>query len=88
MMGASDIQLSKLDRMQHFAEQLCSSHFTPLQRRYHAPAIGLLCKLLDGTIAEILSSILVFNFAATEIAASEHFTTIFVGKFYLLGLIP
>ena len=49
MMGASDTQLSKLDRMQHFAEQLCSSHFTPLQRRRHAAAIGLLCKLLDGT---------------------------------------
>ena len=37
---------------------------------------------MSRIIAEILSSILIFNFTATEIAASEHFTTIFVGKFY------
>ena len=45
MIGASDTQLSRLNHMQHFAEQLCSSHFTPLQRHRHAVAIGLLCKL-------------------------------------------
>ena len=49
MLGASDTQLSKLDRMQHFAEHLCSSHFMPLQKHHHAAAISLLCKLLDGT---------------------------------------
>ena len=54
MMGASNTQLSRLDHMQHFAEQLCSPHFTPLQRRRHATAIGLLCKLLDGTCQEQL----------------------------------
>ena len=49
LMGASATQLSKLDRMQHFAEQLYSSSFVPLQRCRHAAAIGLLCKLLDDT---------------------------------------
>ena len=47
MMGASPTQLSRLDRMQHLAEQLCSTQFTPLEKRCHAAAIGLLCKLLD-----------------------------------------
>ena len=42
MMGASNSQLSKLDRMQHFAERLCLSQFTPLHRRRHAAVIGLL----------------------------------------------
>ena len=54
MMGASDTQLSKLDCTQCFAEQLCSSHFTPLQRCRHAATTGLLCKLLDGTCPEQL----------------------------------
>ena len=48
-MGASAIHLSKLDRMQQFAEKLCSSHFIPLQKRR-----DLLCKLLDGTCREHL----------------------------------
>ena len=54
MMGASATQLSKLDHMQHLAEQLCSTQFIPLERRRHAAAIGLLCKLLDGTCREYL----------------------------------
>ena len=40
--------------MQHFAEQLCSTQFTPLEKCLHAAAIGLLCKLLDGTCREYL----------------------------------
>ena len=40
--------------MQHFAEHLCSSHFITLQKRHHAAAIGLLCKLLNGTCQEHL----------------------------------
>ena len=40
--------------MQHLAEQLCSTQFTPLEKRCHAAAIGLLCKLLDGTCREYL----------------------------------
>ena len=47
-------QLSKLDRMQHFTEQLCSSPFIPLQRHRHAAVIGLLYKLLDGLCREYL----------------------------------
>ena len=54
LLGASATQLSKLDRMQQFAEQLCSSSFVPLSRRRHATALGLLCKLLDGTCREHL----------------------------------
>jgi len=54
MMGASATQLSKLDYMQYLAEQLCSTQFIPLERRRHAAAIGLLCKLLDGTCREYL----------------------------------
>ena len=42
MMGASATQLSRLDRMQHLAEQLCSTQFTPLEKHRHAAAIGLL----------------------------------------------
>ena len=52
LLGASATQLSKLDCMQWFAEQLCSSSFVPLSRRHHAAALGLLCKLLDGTCRE------------------------------------
>ena len=52
--GASPTQLSRLDRMQHLAEQLCSTQFTPLEKCRHAAAIGLLCKLLDGTCREYL----------------------------------
>ena len=51
---ASATQLSKLDCMQQFAEQLCSSSFVPLSRRRHAASLGLLCKLLDGTCREHL----------------------------------
>ena len=40
--------------MQHLAEQLCSTQFTPLEKRRHAAAIGFLCKLLDGTCREHL----------------------------------
>ena len=54
LLGASATQLAKLDRMQQFAEQLCSSSFVPLSRRRHAAALGLLCKLLDGTCQEHL----------------------------------
>ena len=54
MMGASATQLSKFDRMQHLAEQLCSTQFIPPEKRRHAAAIGLLCKLLDGTCREYL----------------------------------
>ena len=53
-MGASATQLAKLDCMQQSAEQLCSSSFVPLSRRHHAAALGLLCKLLDGTCREHL----------------------------------
>ena len=45
MMGASDTQLSKLDHIQHFAEQSGSSLVISLQKHCHA-AIGLLCKSL------------------------------------------
>lgn len=54
MMGASATQLSKLNCMQHFAEQLCSMHFIPLERHRYPAAIGLLCKLLDGSCREHL----------------------------------
>ena len=54
LLGASATQLSKLDRMQQFAEWLCSSSFVPLSRRRHASALGLLYKLLDGTCREHL----------------------------------
>ena len=54
MMVASATQLSKFDRMQHLAEQICSTQFIPLEKRRHAAAIGLLCKLLDGTCREYL----------------------------------
>ena len=54
LLGASATQLAKLDCMQQFAEQLCSSSFVPLSRRRHAAALGLLCKLLDGTCREHL----------------------------------
>ena len=54
MMGASATQLSKVDRMQHLAEQLCSTQFLPLAKRRLAAAIGLLYKLLDGTCREYL----------------------------------
>ena len=54
MMGASATQLSKLDRMQHFAEQLCSTQLILLERHRYAAAIGLLCKLLDGICCEHL----------------------------------
>ena len=40
--------------MQQFAERLCLSSFVPLSRRGHASALGLLCKLLDGTCREHL----------------------------------
>ena len=40
--------------MQHLAEQLYSTQFTPIERRRHAAAIDLLCKLLDGTCCECL----------------------------------
>ena len=49
LLGASATQLAKLDCMQQFAERLCSSSFVPLSRHRHAAALGLLCKLLDGT---------------------------------------
>ena len=41
---------------QQFAKQLCSSSFVPLSdsRHHHAAALGLLCKLLDGTCREHL----------------------------------
>jgi len=42
IMGASATQLSKLDRTQNFAEQLCSAQFVSLERRCHAAAVGLL----------------------------------------------
>ena len=54
LLAAGAIQLSKLDRMQQFAERLCSSSFVPLSRRCHASALGLLCKLLNGTCREHL----------------------------------
>ena len=54
MMGASATQLFKFDCMQHLAEQLCSTQFIPLEKRHHAAAIGLLCKLLDGICHEYL----------------------------------
>jgi len=34
MMGASATQLSKLDRMQHFSERICSAQFVFLERVY------------------------------------------------------
>ena len=40
--------------MQHLAEQLCSTQFIPLEKRRHAVAIGLLCKLPDGTCHKYL----------------------------------
>ena len=40
--------------MQHLAEQLCSTQFIPLEKHCHAAAIGLICKLLDGTCCEHL----------------------------------
>ena len=43
LLRASATQLSKLDRMQQFAEQLCSSSFVPLSRCRHAAALDLLC---------------------------------------------
>ena len=42
MMGASVTQLSRLDHMQHLAEQLCSTQFTPLEKCCHVAAIGLI----------------------------------------------
>ena len=54
LLGASATQLSKLDCMQQFAERLCSSSFVLLSRRHHAAALGLLCKLSDGTCREHL----------------------------------
>ena len=83
MMGASPTQLSRLDRMQHLAEQLCSTQFTPLEKRRHAAAIGLLCKFLDGTCREYLQRFCpLFPF--------HSFYDHFIGKFYyhyLLGFI-
>ena len=49
LLGASATLLAKLDCMQQFAEWLCSSSFVPLSRCRHVAALGLLCKLLDGT---------------------------------------
>ena len=59
MLGASDTQLYKLDRMkldsmQHFDKYLYLSHFIPLQKCHHAASIGLLCKLPDGACQEHL----------------------------------
>ena len=54
LLGVSATQLSKLDRMQQFAEWLCSTSFVPLSRHCYASALGLLCKLLDGTCREHL----------------------------------
>lgn len=39
MMETSNSQLSKLDRLGHFAEKLCSSQFTPLHRHHNAEII-------------------------------------------------
>ena len=44
LLEASATQLSKLDRMQQFAEQLCLSSFVPFSWRHHAGALGLYIK--------------------------------------------
>ena len=94
LLGASATQLFKLDHMQHFIEQLCSSSFVPLQRCHHAAAIGLLCKLLDGTCREHLQRFCLAFLSSmsltTEISLSESSAIIFVGGShwnYILGLV-
>ena len=49
LIRASAVQLSKLDCMKHFAEQLCSTHFIPLERHCHTSVIGIFFTLLDET---------------------------------------
>ena len=66
-----------------------------LSRCRHAAALGLLCKLLDGsymsrTFADVLSSILVISIIIAEISTFKSAATVFVDKSYysyLLGLI-
>jgi len=66
--------------MQHFAEQLYSTQFVPLERCRHAAAVGLLCKLLDEMCREHLQRFCpLFHFCAMKTSAFQHFTTIFIG---------
>jgi hypothetical protein len=46
--AAAPSNLAKLDEIQHSAEKLCETKFTPLGDRRDAAAFGLLCKLLEG----------------------------------------
>ena len=56
IMGASAIQLSKLDAVQNVATGLCQGSFVPLQCRLHAAAVGLLLKLMDFHCRKLLQT--------------------------------
>ena len=56
IMGASAMQLGKLDTVQNAATKLCHTSFVPLQYRRHAATVGLVLKLLDGCCRELLQT--------------------------------
>ena len=47
-MGARQVHLEKLDRIQRKAQRICGCEFRSLESRRRAVAYGLACKLLDG----------------------------------------
>ena len=71
-MGASAIQLYKLDLIQQAADRMCQVTFSSLSSCQKASAIGLLCKLLDSQCRGLLQNFVLIS--VTHVYHLQHVT--------------